>query len=152
MSTAVRVYATRDSATAVLRRMGIGVGDYNKFMAKASDGSWDCYVLKAEQYLISLNHKSIAETGNLTGRTRAKPKASRAPETKKVSRLIISAETSKNSKISLAEAMRQLVVAGKDNLEIFNELKDEYNLTNKQRGYPAWYRSDLRRRGIIKEE
>lgn len=59
---AVKFYARRDSATTVLRKMGIHARDYNAFIEVMSDGQFACHIARAEMHLESLKNPKPAET------------------------------------------------------------------------------------------
>jgi hypothetical protein len=65
---AVKFYARRDSATTVLRKMGIHARDHNAFIEVMSDGQFACHIARAEMHLESLKNPKAAE-----------PKAARLP-------------------------------------------------------------------------
>jgi len=48
---AVKIYKRRDSATAVLRKMGIKSSDYASFIEKMGDGRFACQIARAEMHL-----------------------------------------------------------------------------------------------------
>jgi hypothetical protein len=39
-------------------------------------------------------------------------------------------------------------MAGKTNEEVWNVIKAQFNLDDKKKGYPAWYRANLKRKGL----
>ena len=83
----------RDSATAILRKLGIAKPDYNKFVSLGEDG---LFFVNVEDAVRSLQ-KPVK-----------KAKA---------------AKVAKEPKITLASSIRHLVAQGKTNAEIFEELK-----------------------------
>ncbi len=53
-------------------------------------------------------------------------------------------------KVSVSQAMRDLIIAGKTNDEVWAKVKEQFNLDDSKKHYPAWYRSDLKKKGLIK--
>jgi hypothetical protein len=50
---------------------------------------------------------------------------------------------------NVSTVARLLLVNGSTNAEVFAELQREFNLPASRRGYPAWYRSQLTRQGVL---
>ena len=124
---AVKFYARRDSATTVLRKMGIPACDYNAFIEVMSDGQFACHIARAEMYLESLKNKP------------AKTKATKAPA---------SAEA-KPKRTGISATARALILAGKTNQEVWAALKQQFNLDDSKKHYPTWYRCELKRKGQL---
>ena len=125
---AVKIFKRRDSATAVLRKMGINSRDYNLFIEKMENGRFVCQVALAEGHLESLKEQ-----------TKPKPKK-KAPKVKKEKRVTISS------------LCRDMILNGSDNATIFKALQDKYGEERfgpEKRHYPAWYRCELRRKGEL---
>ena len=73
---AVKIFKTRDSATSLLRKLGIQSRDYNFFIEKMTDGRFACQVAKAEMHLESLKNpapKTIMGSAIKAGRRAADP-------------------------------------------------------------------------------
>ena len=126
---AVKFYARRDSATTVLRKMGIPARDYNAFIEVMSDGQFACHIARAEMHLKSLKNPKPAET-----------KAAKA------TRPAAAAETKRTG---ISAAARALILAGKTNQEVWAELKQQFNLDDSKKHYPTWYRCELKRKGQL---
>ncbi len=113
-------YTRRDSATSVLRKLGYKPVDYNKFIS--SDG---------DKFVLTLPS--------------VKPAAKKATGKKAV----IKNQT--NVKIggtqNCSTVARELILSGKSNLEVWTVIQKEFDLDEKKRGYPAWYRWQLRQAG-----
>ena len=125
---AVKFYARRDSATTVLRKMGIHARDYNAFIEVMSDGQFACHVARAEMHLESLKNPKPAET-----------KAAKAPA---------STET-KPKRTGISATARELILAGKTNQEVWAELKQQFDLDDSKKHYPTWYRCEMKRKGQL---
>lgn len=125
---AVKFYARRDSATTVLRKMGIHARDYNAFIEVMSDGQFACHIARAEMHLESLKNPKPAET-----------KAAKAPA---------STET-KSKRTGISVTARELILAGKTNQEVWAELKQQFDLDDSKKHYPTWYRCEMKRKGQL---
>jgi hypothetical protein len=51
-------------------------------------------------------------------------------------------------KISCTSVSEDLIMAGKTNAEIWAVIQPQFNLDNGKKGYPAWYRMNLARKGL----
>lgn len=129
MST-IKTYKRRDSATTVLRKMGINSRDYNLFIKKLDDGQFECDVPLAESHL-----KNLAKQTKLKKqKAKAKPKAR------------------KEKRITISSMCRDMILNGASNEQIFNALQEKYGEERfgpEKRHYPAWYRCELRRKGQL---
>lgn len=54
-------------------------------------------------------------------------------------------------KESISSVMRQLIIDGKTNQEVWDACKTRFALDDKKRGYPAWYRTELKNKGQLPE-
>lgn len=126
---AVKFYARRDSATTILRKMGIHSRDYNAFIEVMSDGKFACHIARAEMHLESLkNPKSAA----------AKPaKKTAEPKVKKT---------------GISATARALILDGKSNQEVWEALKQQFNLDDSKKHYPTWYRCEMKRTGLLPKD
>lgn len=124
---AVKFYARRDSATTVLRKMGIHARDYNAFIEVMSDGQFACHIARAEMHLESLKNPKPAETKVVKT---ARP----AAETKRT---------------GISATARALILAGKTNQEVWVELKQQFDLDDSKKHYPTWYRCEMKRKGQL---
>jgi hypothetical protein len=59
MKANTQTYSRRDSATKLLRKMGISADKYNDFIEKTDDGNFVCQVAKAERYLTQFSKLTI---------------------------------------------------------------------------------------------
>lgn len=122
----VRVVGTRDSATSILRKLGVKPRDYNFFISKRDDGKLVVAVEAATAHLQSLLLPS-------TPAPKVEPKAAPAAKGEK--------------KVSCSAVARDLILAGKTNDEVWVVIAEQFKLDQKKRGYPAWYRFQLRKTG-----
>ena len=126
----VRVVGTRDSATAILRKLGVKPRDYNFFISKRDDGKLVVAVEAATAHLQSL---LLPSTPAPKVESKAESKATPAPKAEK--------------KVSCSKVAQDLILAGKTNDEVWAVIAEQFNLDQKKRGYPAWYRFQLRKAG-----
>lgn len=159
---AVRFVRTRDAATSLLRKLGLKPRDYDFFIEKTSDGQLAVQVARAEAHLKSLPQASAqalreAHDATVTQAERDEFVAMAAAVTEVQSagrRLAMAANAAAETKQPRAERVntcsavaRALIRAGKTNAEVWAAIKTQFNLDDKKRGYPAWYRADLRKQG-----
>lgn len=137
---AVKILARRDSCTTILRKMGVHSRDYNAFIEVMSDGKFACHIARAEMHLESL--KKAAEKPAKA----AKP----ADKKEKPAKTEKPAKAAKEPKHTVSSVARDLIVAGKTNAEVWEVISKEFNLDDGKKGYPAWYRADCKRKGLIK--
>ncbi len=124
----MKIYSRRDSATTVLRKLGIKPRDYDLFISRVEDG------FQLDKEAAEKHVNSLAEPKSES------PK--RAPRTKRAP--VMSAET-------CSGVARTMILAGATNKEVWEVIQPKFDLDDKKRSYPAWYRSDLRRRGELAE-
>lgn len=115
-----KLYNTRDSATSVLRKLGIKPRDYNLFIRKM-DGKFECSVEAAAAHLASLLLPST-----------------QAPAAKKAAK-----------RVGISQTARDLILAGKTNAEVWAVLQAQFKLDDSKKHYPTWYRSELKRKGLL---
>lgn len=56
----------------------------------------------------------------------------------------------KEAKRTVSSVARELIVAGKTNDEVWEALVKEFKLGDEKKSYPAWYRRDCIKKGLIK--
>jgi hypothetical protein len=119
----IKVLKRRDSATSVLRKLGIKPCDYNFFIEKMEDGRFACQVGRAEQHL----------------------ETQKGLKTKSVRTSI------DGSKISMTAFCKQEILNGKSNQEIYQMMVEYYgdDITEEKKYYPSWNRCELRRKGLL---
>lgn len=124
--TNTKTYSHRDSATAALRKLGIKARDYNLFIEKSGD-KFICHLDRAKNvYGVEKSSSS---------------KASGAPKK--------SASAKKPAKRTVTSVVREMIFGGLTNAEIWAAIKEEFKLDDKKKSYPAWYRADAKRRGLL---
>lgn len=130
---AVKIFKTRDSATSLLRKLGIKPRDYNFFIEKMTDGRIACQVARAEMHLEGLKNpqpKCEPATATATAKdTVAKPAKKRG---------------------GISQTARDLILSGKTNEEVWAVLQQTFNLDDSKKHYPTWYRCEMKRKGLLK--
>ena len=138
---AVKFFKTRDSATSLLRKLGIQSRDYNFFIDKTSDGQFACQVAKAQMHLEGLKNpqpKTIIVEAVKAGRRAIDPVVA----TKKEAKV-------KAKRAGVSQMARDLILAGKTNQEVWDIIKPAFNLDDSKKHYPTWYRCELKRKGLL---
>lgn len=51
-------------------------------------------------------------------------------------------------KVTCTSVSEELIMAGKTNAEVWAVIQPQFNLDDKKKGYPAWYRMNLARKGM----
>jgi len=133
----MKIVKTRDSATSALRKLGINSRDYNLFIKKISDTSFEVDVDKAKTHVAKpAEPVVIRDAGHNI------PLARTAAVEKVVGKTRV-------RRVSVSARARELILAGKTNTEVWSALKVEFKLTDDRKHYPSWYRSQLRRTGLL---
>lgn len=150
-----RYYKTRDSATSVLRRLGVSAKNYNKFIKVLEDGTLLCQLSEVEKFLVALQPQSMAEVGNPIPETGLVPKNSKpivSAEKRMTSRGLRPPQVIKNRAPqkygTVSGEMRKLILEGKSNQEVWEITKNMFSLDDSKKHYPAWYRCQMRRGGL----
>jgi hypothetical protein len=158
---AVKIFKSRDSATSLLRKLGIQARDYNFFIEKTSDGQFACQAARAQAHLESLKAPKQPETQKPeTQKPETQKPETQKPETKVVAarpysgadksggnaKINITGVGQKPKRVSIADEFRELIKAGKTNAEVWAIMQPRHNLPDSKKGYPAWYRADMARK------
>lgn len=128
---AVKILARRDSATTILRKLGIQARDYDFFIEKMTDGRIACQVARAEMHLESLKNPQPKNKPDAAKDDAAKPAKKRE---------------------GVSQTARDLILAGKTNEEVWAVLQQTFNLDRSKRHYPTWYRCEMKRKGLLPQE
>lgn len=131
---AVKTFARRDSATAALKKLGIKASDYNMFITQTTDGRVAASLDKAAEYLQSQLRKVATEV---------------VPQQQLKGRTATEAATNQIKRPSVAGVIRKLILDGLDNKAVHEVLKRDFGHDEDKAHYPAWYRSQMRREGLI---
>lgn len=126
-----KTYTARDSATSALRKLGLQARDYNLFITKVGD-KFECKLGAAAAHLESLkNPKPVEAKPVKTTKKTAEPKA---------------------KKTGISATARELILSGKTNQEVWEVLKQQFNLDDSKKHYPTWYRCEMKRTGLLPKE
>lgn len=128
-----KIYSSRDSATAVLKKLGITKADYSMFIEKTKDGKFLCAVQEAETYLKG-------------GKPAAEQKAPVVSDT-------VTAKKMKEAgvkKVTVSSMARDMIARGKTNEQVWDALKSNFKLDDSKKHYPSWYRAAMKRSGDLK--
>ncbi len=133
-----KTYAARDSATSALRKLGLQARDYNLFITKVGD-KFECKLGAAAAHLESLKNP--------------KPVAVKEPKVAKAGRRDTDPVVEvKPKKLGISATARELILSGKTNQEVWEALKQQFNLDDSKKHYPTWYRCEMKRTGLLPKE
>lgn len=128
----MKIYKRHDSATSVLRKMGIKVKDYKLYIRPVENGEgFELDIEKAKD--------SLATSSKPSGEAAAKSKKKKSPTPTKEA----------GKPIPCSTVACNMILDGATNEEVWEVIRDRYNLDAKKRHYPSWYRSMLRRQGKL---
>ena len=170
----MKAFARRDSATALLRKMGVAKTDYDKFISKKGD-EFLVDVKAAEDSTPPFDPTPAAElmkpAAKKTSKA-AKPAAVKEekPAAKKTTKSVAKPAATKEEKPAKKAAkpkaelrkvtetptpkegkgafIRRLISLGYTNAEIWADIVVRYELDEGKKYYPGWYRYDMRRQGF----
>ena len=138
-----KTYTARDSATSALRKLGLQARDYNLFITKVGD-KFECKLGAAATHLESLKNPKSVEA--------AKPATKLAKVAKAVRRDTDPVVEAAPKKLGISATARELILSGKTNQEVWEALKQQFNLNDSKRHYPTWYRCEMKRTGLLPKE
>lgn len=155
MSQAPRLVARRDSATTILRKLGINSRDYNLFIRADKDG-FVVDVDLAKKHLAKVAEQTAPRAQDNTPpwdpSDESKPtRAGKLPKAPKAVQKKVKEATRPRDQ-SLSATIRGLILKGLDNAAIWAEVQPAFGLDDKKRHYPAWYRGQMRRAGVLPKE
>jgi hypothetical protein len=136
----LRTLSRRDSCTSILRKMGINPRDYNLFITPTGDGKFQLNVGLAQSHLKgpTAEPKKATKMKPVTTMKRAKDE----PAAKKAKDLPWEGAP---KGMTVSQLARKLIKDGLTNSEIWAKLKEQFNLADNKRYYPAWYRAESRK-------
>lgn len=132
-------FTRRDSATAFLRKNGIDKADYNDYIRIVTDQHGSIFTITLDDVdgtPVSNKAKSVKII------TRSESVAKRDAE-----KAVAAPVKTNGEKRTVSSAIRDLIKAGKTNGEIWATVQPEFKLADNKKHYPAWYRSELNRKG-----
>jgi len=115
------LYVNRDSATARLRKMGIPKEKYDLYI-RPVPGSKN----------VEVDLDAVADS------LRAKPIEKIVAEATQI-------KIERSKKTTVSSRIKELITQGLTNPQIWEIVAPEFGLSEKQRHYPAWYRSAMKR-------
>jgi hypothetical protein len=94
-----------------------------------------------------------AKVAELTGQPIKKYK-DKATATKRLAAAIVEFDSApkksrKPAGDTVSAVARALILAGKTNQEVWIALQKQFNLDDGKRSYPGWYRSEVKRKGLL---
>lgn len=119
----VKFYTRRDTATTMLRKLGIKSTNYNDFIEVLADGRFACHIARAE---LSLK-KPVKSTRPVKDKPAVRTGA-------------------------ISDICRTMILDGKTNAQIFTALQTKFGderFDEGKRHYPGWYRCQMRRNGEL---
>ncbi len=161
-TTTVKVIAHRDSATSILRKMGVKPRDYNLFIEETSDGKLAVKVGLAEKHLkdlagpppeeLKVKAEQVAKVQELRAKLERKVKSEKAAKASKenfrAAQAVVNPVTEVPTPGETCSAYsRRMITAGHSNAELWAALVGHFGLDDRKRGYPAWYRHQMRKAG-----
>ncbi len=135
-----KTYTSRDSATSALRKLGLQARDYNLFITKVGD-KFECKLGAAAAHLESLKNPKPEVT--------EEPKAKVVKAGRRAADPVVEA---KPKKMGISATARELILSGKTNQEVWEALKQQFNLDDSKKHYPTWYRCEMKRTGLLPKE
>lgn len=138
-----KTYTRRDSATSVLRKMGINSRDYNLFISKNDDGSVTLDLSAAESHV-----SPVVEDDKPAAK---KKKPSKKTSSKKTSKKA-EAKEPVTDRVTISGMCRSMILDGSSNEDILEALRTEFGEERfgpEKNHYPTWYRCELRRKGEL---
>lgn len=148
-------YARRDSATTALRKLGIDKADYHRFIDVLKDEDGTLFVVDTDAAKAHLKRRKTdkpaqTEAAKVAAVARVAPVKKHAP-TPVAKRVAAKkgAQAAANKRTVSAVA-RGLIADGKSNDEVWKLIKAEFKLDDAKKGYPAWYRAEMKRKGLLK--
>lgn len=142
MSTAKKC-TSRDAATATLRKLGVIKADYDSFIVKR-DGVYYVDVNGAEKHVDKPGFADqLTVAGAVTPKQAKADKAANQGVTKpRVAKTVVGDKLE-----TCSDVARALIRAGKTNQGVWDVISVQFNLDTKKRGYPSWYRNQMKKSG-----
>lgn len=153
----MRTVNRRDSATTILRKIGVNSRDYNLFIKTNEYGVFEVDDLAATAHVAKVAKQTAPKTNGGTPpwdpSDESKPtKAGKLPRAPRVASTKKTKEATRPKDQSLSTTIRGLILKGLDNAAIWAQVQPTFNLDDKKRHYPAWYRAQMRRAGTLPRE
>lgn len=154
----LRCMARRDSATTMLRKLGVPKDRYDDFIVKGDNGEYFVDVAEAKA---SLEQKEVVEEpkeeimAEVKAEIKSEVKKVVKAEVKKIVKKQVTNKPQskidiKGEKRTVSSVCRSLISMGKTNAEVWELVKAEFKLDDSKKHYPSWYRSEMTRSGKLK--
>lgn len=127
-----KLYTRRDSATKVLKSIGITPDRYDTFIEKTNDG-FICHLDRAREHQAFHQPQPVKE--------KPKPKVAATKSDGKKSK---SAQPSDQTQ-SISASIKALIINGYSN----SQIREALDLPPERSHYPSWYRCKMRRDGEL---
>jgi hypothetical protein len=156
---------TRDSATRFLKGLGVNKIDYDKFIEKGNWGGvteFRILVGEAKEFLgnghatpeKSIDEKTVdapvdmAVADAVVKAVKKEVKKDIAAAAKEIIKKVSEKKSAERftGKRTVSAVCRAMIVDGKTNAEIWAVIKEEFKLGDNKKHYPAWYRSEAKRK------
>lgn len=141
----MKTFTSRDSATSVLRKLGLKPRDYDLFIKKVN-GKFQCDVTGATSHKAELVEAAEHPVMHVVEGVKTREALPVKGKVKIVSR----SNDVLPKPISVAAFARELILAGRTNEDVFKSLQAKFNLDASKKHYPSWYRCQLRAKGLLK--
>lgn len=140
----LKTVKTRDSAAAILRKMGVAKEMYGKLIRKLDDGRHQVDLTEAQANVAVKAVKEVAAktVKDLVSKA-GKPKAKQAPKKPKAEK------PPRPKRVTVTSVTEDLILDGKSNPEVWAKIKEQFKLSDDKRWYPSWFRSRLKREGRL---
>ena len=148
-----KIFETRKLAVGQLRELGVAPSKFTQYVKLRADGQYDCDIDQAKADLaatpaVGKVKKPAAKKAPAKKAPAKKAPAKKAPAKKKAAAK--KAADPKKDRVSVSSTCREMILAGKTNEQIWKVIQKEFNLDDSKKYYPAWNRSDMKKRGLIK--
>jgi hypothetical protein len=144
-----KIYTRRDSITTILRKAGIDKAHYNDYIIKLDDFS---FKLSPEFYEKSSAKAEVKAEKKPTSKPAKehKTKPSRKMPVKVVYEEVTApAKAYRVDPNNITNTIKTLILDGKSNKEIWDIVQPQFDMDDTKRHYPAWYRSQMKRKGQL---
>lgn len=143
----MKTVKTRDSATTILRKLGVNSRDYNLYIQKTDAGIFIVDEAMARKAVVGEVVIDLVKSKDVE----LKPAPTKEPvisRTAVVQKMIDSTKP-KEKRPTISSMSEELLIAGKTNAEVWAAIKGKFNLGDDKKHYPSWFRSRLRRKGKL---
>lgn len=144
---ATKTYSRRDSATSYLRKLGVDKKDYARLIM--TDGKTfsidETKARKAVLGTVDADPRARQAAAHQLLKAGSKAATPKDTEAAKLAAKRVKVKAAEATTTTVAGTIRGLILAGKTNEQILDQLE----LPETKRHYPTWYRAELRRKGQL---